>query len=130
MIQEESTRGKKVGHQIQRDISDIFQKECSDLVTGALVSVTVVRMSPDLELAKVYLSVFPFEKSKEVLAKMRDNASRVRLMLGRRMRNQMRAIPEVAFYIDDSLEYASNINRIMDGIVISPADEDDEESNL
>ncbi|MEG1635150.1 MAG: 30S ribosome-binding factor RbfA [Rikenellaceae bacterium] len=127
MIQEESTRGKKIAHQIQKDISDIFQKECSDLVRGILVSVTVVRMSPDFELAKVYLSIFPFEKHEEVMTKMRENAYRVRMELAKRMKNQMRIMPEVAFYLDDSLEYADNINKVMKDIVITPADPNEEE---
>lgn len=127
MIHEETTRSKKIAHQIQKDISDIFQKECSDLVRGILVSVTVVRMSPDFELAKVYLSIFPFEKHEEVMQKMKDNAYRVRMELAKRMKNQMRSMPEVAFYLDDSLEYAANINKVMEGIVITPADDDEAE---
>lgn len=126
-MNQESTRSKKVAHQIQRDISEIFQKECSDLVRGSLVSVTVVRMSPDFELAKIYLSIFPFDKHQELLAKIKENSARVRLALGKRLRNTMRNIPEVAFYVDDSLEYASNINRVMEGIEITPASEDDDE---
>ncbi|MFI3314502.1 MAG: 30S ribosome-binding factor RbfA [Rikenellaceae bacterium] len=126
MIHQETTRSKKVAHQIQRDISEIFQKECKDLINGVLVSVTVVRMSPDFELAKVYLSVFPFGKHDEVLATIKASVGRIRLALGKRMRNTMRNIPELAFYLDDSLEYADNINRVMDGIVISPETDDDE----
>ncbi len=123
-MQEETTRAKKIGHQIQRDISSIFQKECSDLLRGSLVSVTVVRMSPDFELARVYLSIFPFEKHKEVLAHIQENSYRVRIELAKKLRNQLRVMPEVAFFLDDSLEYAANINKIMDGIVISEPDDE------
>lgn len=108
----ETTRQQKVGRQIQRDISEIFQKECSGLAAGALVSVTVVRMSPDFSLAKVYLSVFPFEKSRETLKKIQDNAWAVRMALGRRIRHQLKNVPEVAFFLDDSLEYAEHIEEV------------------
>lgn len=108
----ESTRSLKISKQIQKDISEIFQKECSFLVIGAMVSVTVVRMSPDFALAKVYLSIFPFDKSEAIMLKMREHAWQVRMALGKRMKNQIKSIPEVAFFLDDSMEYAENIDQI------------------
>ena len=69
----ESTRQQKIGRQIQRDISEIFSKEAASLLCGAMVSVTLVRMSPDFELAKIYLSIFPFEKHAEVMASLQEN---------------------------------------------------------
>ncbi len=125
-MEEESKRAKKIGHQIQRDISSLFQKECSDLVRGSLVSVTVVRMSPDFELARVYLSIFPFDKHQEVLKNIQENSYRVRIDLAKKLRNQLRVMPEVAFFLDDSLEYAETINKLMEGIVISPPDEEED----
>ena len=125
-MEEESKRAKKIGHQIQRDISSLFLKECSDLVRGSLVSVTVVRMSSDFELARVYLSIFPFEKHQEVLKHIQENSYRVRIDLAKKLRNQLRVMPEVAFFIDDSLEYAASINKLMEGIVISPPDEEED----
>ncbi len=105
----ESTRQQKVGSQIKTDISDILIKEAADFVRGAMVSVTVVRMSPDFSLAKVYVSVFPFDKSTEILKNLKTNAWVVRKALGTRMRHQIKHIPEVAFFLDDSLEYVENI---------------------
>lgn len=105
----ESTRQQKVGSQIKTDISDILIKEAADFVRGAMVSVTVVRMSPDFSLAKVYVSVFPFDKSDEILKNLKTNAWAVRKALGTRMRHQIKHIPEVAFFLDDSLEYVENI---------------------
>ncbi len=125
-MQEESTRAKKIGNQIKRDISDIFQKECSDLVRGSLVSVTVVRMSPDYELARVYLSIFPYDKHELVLKHIQENSYRVRIDLAKKLKNQLRIMPEVAFFLDDSLEYAASINKLMEGIVISPPDEEED----
>lgn len=109
----ESTRQQKVGRQIQKDISDILIKEGADFVRGAMVSVTVVRMSPDFSLAKVYVSVFPFDKSSEILKSLQKNAWVMRKALGTRMRNQIKQIPEVAFFLDDSMEYVENIEQLL-----------------
>ena len=109
----ESTRQQKSGRQIQRDISEIFSKEAASLLCGAMVSVTLVRMSPDFELAKIYLSIFPFEKHAEVMASLQENNWMIRKTLGARVRNQLRHVPELAFYIDDSLEYISAIDKLL-----------------
>ena len=108
----ESTRQQKIGRQIQRDLSEIFSKEAASLLCGAMVSVTLVRMSPDFELAKIYLSIFPFEKHAEVMASLQENNWLIRKTLGARVRNQLRHVPELAFYIDDSLEYISAIDKL------------------
>lgn len=123
----ETTRSQKITRQIQRDMSDIFQKEGRAFVTGALVSVTVVRISPDFALAKVYLSVFPFAKSKEIMDKIRENAWFLRKELARRMKNQIKSIPEVAFFLDDSMEYAENIEGVLKVTTAELKDEDDSE---
>ncbi len=109
----ESMRQQKVAAQIQRDISEIFSRELSSLSTGVLLSITKVRMSPDLALAKVYLSVFPFDRSEAVVAKVKESASAVRGALGRKVRGQLRIVPELAFFVDDSMEYAENIDRLI-----------------
>lgn len=109
----ESTRQQKVARQIQKDISELFLKECADLVKGVIVSVTAVRVSPDLEYAKIYLSIFPFDKHKAVMARIEADAWRVRKLLGARMRNQLRVVPEITFFLDDSLEYIENIDNLL-----------------
>lgn len=109
----ESTRQQKVGRQLQKDISDIFLKEGAEFVRGAMVSVTKVRISPDLALAKIYISVFPFDKAETVLQNLTTHVSQVRKALGERVRSQLRIVPELAFYIDDSLEYVENIERLL-----------------
>ncbi len=108
-----STRSLKMSRQIQRDISDIFQKECASLVAGTMVSVTVVRMSPDFSLAKVYLSIFPFERHESVLASIQEHSWQIRYALGKRMKHQIKSIPEVAFFLDDSMEYVENIDNLL-----------------
>jgi ribosome-binding factor A len=110
----ETTRQQKVARQIQRDVSDIFVREGAHLIRGSMVSVTVVRMSPDLSFAKIYLSVFPFEAGRKVMAALNDNAWLVRRALGTRIRNQLRQVPEIAFAQDDSLEYIENIGKLLD----------------
>ncbi|MDY3978527.1 MAG: 30S ribosome-binding factor RbfA [Tidjanibacter sp.] len=111
--QGESTRQLKVAKQIQKDISELFLKECADLVRGVIVSVTSVRVSPDLEYARVYLSIFPFERNTEIMAVIEQNAWRLRKLLGGRMRNQVRVVPELTFFLDDSLEYIDNIDNLL-----------------
>jgi len=113
MNKPESTRQQRVGSQIQKDISDIFIKEGAAMVHGSMVSVTKVRMSPDLALAKVFISVFPFANAQDILARVKDGATTLRYELGRRIGKQVRIVPELAFYVDDSLEYIENLDRLI-----------------
>ena len=109
----ESTRQQKVARQIQKDISDIFVKEASGLLKGVMVTVTVVRVSPDLSFAKIYLSVFPFDKARQVMSTLEDNNWLVRKALGTRVKNQLKQVPELTFLLDDSLEYIDNIENLL-----------------
>lgn len=109
----ESTRLQKVARQIQKDIAEIFIREGAPIVAGTMVSVTKVRMSPDLSLARVYISVFPFDKSAEKLENINKNMSQIRKALGNRTKLQLRIVPELVFAIDDSLEYIANIDRLL-----------------
>ena len=109
----ESTRQSKVAKQIQKDISDIFTKEAADLVRGVMVTVTSVRMSPDLGYAKIYLSIFPFERSAEIMNGINAGEWRIRKALGTRIRNQLKSVPELSFFLDDSLEYIENSDNLL-----------------
>ena len=113
MEQQESTRQQKISSLIRRDISDIFLKEARDLVQGAMVSVTIVRVSPDLSFAKIYLSVFPYAKAEEIVNRLTENVWLIRRALGQRVRNQLRIVPELDFRLDDSLEYIENIDNLL-----------------
>lgn len=113
MNQAETLRQQKVASQIQRDISDIFSRELTSIASGALISITKVRMSPDLALAKVYLSIFPFAKSEQVIERVKASSTTIRHLVGSRVRNQLRIVPELAFFVDDSMEYAENIDRLI-----------------
>lgn len=106
-------RQQKVARQIQKDISDILGRELQEMLRGRLVSVTEVRVSPDLSFAKVFISVFPFDKSGEVMAVLTENLRPIRHSLGTRVRNQLRIVPELAFALDDSLEYIEHIDNLL-----------------
>ena len=109
----ENTRQQKVAKQIQKDIADIFQKEAAHLVRGLLVTVTTVRVSPDLAYAKIYFSIFPFERNAEVMEALEKNNWFLRRELGKRIRNQLKVVPELQFFLDDSLEYIENIDSLL-----------------
>ncbi len=109
----ESTRQKKIGKLLQKDISEMFLREASDVTMGSMVSVTVVRVSADLGVAKVYLSIFPSGKADEIFKAIVDSTSRLRYLLGSRVGKQLRIIPELHFYLDDSLDYLDNIDRLL-----------------
>ncbi len=110
---QETTRQQKIASLIMKDVSDIFLKEGNNFLRGAMVSLTKVRVSPDLSLAKVYISVFPFEKNPEILKNVKDNAKMIRYELGKKVRGQLRIVPELVFYVDDSLEYVENIDKLL-----------------
>ena len=109
----ENTRQQKIAKQIQRDIAEIFQRDLSAALRGTLVTVTAVRVSPDLAYAKVYVSIFPYEKAAATLDVIESLNRAIRGALGNRMRNQVKSIPELQFFIDDSLEYIENIDSLL-----------------
>ncbi|NOU62055.1 30S ribosome-binding factor RbfA [Marinifilum caeruleilacunae] len=109
----ETTRQSKVSRLLQKDLGLIFQQEGRNLFGGKMISVTTVRISPDLGLAKVYLSIFPSEKSEETLEVVRMNTKNIRRILGTKVGKQLRVVPELAFYIDDSLDYIENIDNLL-----------------
>ncbi len=94
-------------------MADIFIREASELLRGVMVSVTAVRVSPDLGFAKIYISVFPFERSGVVMHTLTENVRMIRHALGTRTRNQLRIVPELAFALDDSLEYIDKIDSLL-----------------
>lgn len=109
----ESTRQAKMARQIQKDVAEILLKEGASLVRGVMASVTTVRVSPDLNYAKIYFSIFPFERSAEVMHTLEENNWLIRRALGQRIRNQVKSVPELQFFLDDSLEYIANIDTLL-----------------
>jgi ribosome-binding factor A len=110
----ESTRQQKVSRLLQRDLSDIFQKESVTMFRGAFITVTVVRVAPDLSFAKGYVSIFaPGVDSKEIFELIQLHTKKIRQILAQRVAKQLRIVPELAFGIDDSLDYQDNIDKIL-----------------
>ncbi len=106
-------RQEKVESLLKRDLSTIFQAETRGFGINEMVSVTVIRISPDLSFAKVYLSVFPSKNASTVIAVVRKNASFIRGILGKKIGKQVRIIPELAFHVDDSLDYSERIDELL-----------------
>ena len=108
-----STRQLKVARELQKDIAEIIRSTGMAAFGGAMVSVTEVRISPDLSVAKVYVSVFPSAKSEEVMQLVNENARTIRGELGRIVAKQFRIVPELAFFLDSSLDYAEHIDELL-----------------
>jgi len=109
----ESTRQKKVARLIQKELADLILHRGNELAPGKMISVTTVRVSPDLSLAKVYVSIFPSANATAVLQLLKDNTPTLRYEMGKKVRNQLRIVPEVAFFIDDSNDYIENISNLL-----------------
>jgi ribosome-binding factor A len=110
-----SIRQDKVSKLIQRDLATIFQEQARELFDGAFITITVVRMSPDLGAARVFLSFFTTGGTDKgtLLNMVRERTSAVRGLLGRKIGKQVRTVPELYFYLDDSLDYADEIDRLL-----------------
>jgi len=108
-----STRLMKIERLIQKDLSDIFQRKSRDIFQGKLISVTSVRITSDLSEAKVFVSIFPNEKAKDVLKEIETNNKIIRNELAQRVKLQLRKIPDLKFYLDDSLEYTIRIDQLL-----------------
>lgn len=108
-----STRQNKVARLVQKDLADIFQREGSVLARGVILTVTEVKMSPDLGVAKIYLSMFPKNDREKHLKKINENKRALRGKLGLKLKHQLRIVPELIFYIDDTLERAARIDELL-----------------
>ena len=94
-------------------MADIFLKKGNELAHGKLVSITKVRVSPDLSFAKIYLSIFPAANQEEILKTIEEHSSKIRFELGHKIRTQLRIVPDIAFHIDDSLDYIDKIDKLL-----------------
>ena len=92
----------------------MFQRELKEMLAGAMLSVTNARVSSDMSVAKFYVSIFPDAKAQEVLDNINNAKVKVRFALGKRVGKQLRIIPELAFFLDDSLDYLENIDRLLE----------------
>jgi ribosome-binding factor A len=108
----ESTRQAKISRLLQKELSEIFRLQTAKL-RGVIVSVSTVRVSPDLSIARAYLSIFPSDKANEVIDSVNHSAKTIRHELAQRVRYQLRKTPELSFYLDDSLDYLENIDNLL-----------------
>ncbi|MDG3582961.1 MULTISPECIES: 30S ribosome-binding factor RbfA [Galbibacter] len=112
----ETNRQKKIGGVIQRDLAEILQRAAKEGgMSGTLISVTKVNVTSDLSQAKVYVSIFPHNNSEELIKGIRSNQPLIKHELSQRTKNQLRRVPELEFFIDDSLEYIDRIDQSLKG---------------
>lgn len=109
----DSVRQSKIARLLQKELATIFLAESKNLFPGKLITVTMVRVSPDLSLAKVYLSVFPNNPGEDIIEQVTQHSKMIRNSLGRNVRHQLRIVPELTFYIDDSMDYVEKIDRLL-----------------
>lgn len=108
----QETRQNRIARLLQKELADIFQRQTQQM-HGVLVSVTAARVSPDLSICTAHLSIFPSERADELLKNIQANEKSIRYELGRRVHNQLRIVPELRFFIDDSLDYIEHIDELL-----------------
>lgn len=109
----ESTRQAKISRLLQKELSEIFRQQTAK-THGVIISVSQVRVSPDLSIARAYLSVFPSDKGQEMIDNINRNARTIRYELAQKVRFQLRKTPELTFHLDDSLDYIEKIDALLD----------------
>ena len=108
----EGKRQAKIARLLQKELSEMFRRQTARM-GGVLVSVSTVRVSPDLSIARVYLSIFPSERAEEILNNIKSQSRTCRYELAQAVKTTLRKCPDLSFFIDDSLDYVENIDRIL-----------------
>ena len=116
----EGKRQKQVAIEISKELNDIFLKMGLTMIDGGMISISSVKITPDLYEARVYLSFFQVKDQDAVLEKFKELSSEIRGELGKRMRHQLRSIPQLTFYLDDTLDYVFKIEKLLDEIKQQP----------
>ncbi|MBI9067176.1 MAG: 30S ribosome-binding factor RbfA [Salinivirgaceae bacterium] len=106
-------RQNKIARLLQKELAEMLQVYAKDYMSGTLISVTSVRVSSDYSIARVYISVFPTGKAKDVLANLTKGNKEIRYQLGTRIKHQLRKVPQLAIFLDDSLDYLDNIDKLL-----------------
>lgn len=117
-----STRQQKVAKLIQKEMSDIFLRDRRGLLDNAFLSIAEVRVSPDLGVAKIYLSMMLAKDKQEILEKINDHKKEFRKLLGDKVGKQLRIVPEIIFYLDEVEENAQRLDDVIKNLNIPPAD--------
>ena len=122
----DSLRTTKISRLLQKELGELFRLETQKM-RGMMISVTEVRVSPDLSIARVYLIIFPEDTSKAVIKAIQERAATVRFDLGKQVGSQLRKIPELIFHLDTSISYAERIDELLRQNPTSPVSEDEEQ---
>ena len=125
----ESKRQQKFGRLLQKELSEIFQRDIPHLFKNTMVTVTDVRVSPDLSVAKAFLSFMLAPNQQQLLEVVNERKSEVRNMLGRRIRKEVRHVPELAFFLNESADYAAHMDRVISSLDIPPAPEENKDED-
>ena len=125
----QSTRQEKISRLLQKEFGDIFV-HYGRQIQGVIISVSEVRITSDLSISRIYVSIFPTEKATELIERINADKSSIRYELGRRLRNQLRIIPELNFYLDESIDKLANIDKILgaDPYLHVPLDDEEDDA--
>ena len=121
----ETTRQQKIARLLQKELSEIFRLETAK-IGNVIVSVSAVRVSPDLSIARAYLSIFPSDKAQDLIESINKSAKQIRYDLAQKVRFQLRKTPELFFHIDDSLDYIEHIDNLLSRTVKKEDAQNDE----
>jgi len=122
-MMEESKRQKQIGNVIQKEMSDIFQREGLNIIHNSMISISKVKVTPDLMEARIYLSFFQVEDAEKMLAHIQDRDWDLRKQLAERIKNQVRKIPIIQYYLDDTLEYVFKMEEVFKNLNIPKEEE-------
>ncbi|WP_020527937.1 30S ribosome-binding factor RbfA [Flexithrix dorotheae] len=122
----ESKRQKKYSSLFQKDLGEIFQQLSKDHFKGAFITVTSVKVTPDLGMAKVYLSFLLVKDKEDLLLDIQNSTKLIRQKLGTKIKNQVRKVPELLFFYDDTQEVASKVDQLFENLNIPPEDDNDD----
>ena len=123
----EGTKQQKVGKLIHRELSDIFQKDPKGMFGKTFITITEVKVSPDLSLAKIYVSFMLVADKEAMIDKINGKKKEIRRILGNKIAKKVRIVPELAFYLNDSAEYAAKMDKIISELEIPPPENEEEE---
>lgn len=123
----ESKRQQKFAGVLQQDLAAIFQREGMNFLPNTLVTITKVRVTPDLAIARIFLSFFNNTNTQQSLQVIKSHASEIRYKLGARIKDQVRVIPQLEFFVDDTNEYVERMDKLFDKISKEPRQPDEEQ---
>ena len=119
-MQKETIRQKKIGELIQNELASVFIKIGPEIYPNVMFTIMKVRMSQDLSFAKIYISVFPIKDQNKAIEEIKKAKTRIKIILSNNLKNQLRRMPEILFFLDDSNEYYDKIDKILKGKTNNP----------